>query len=73
MFSSFLELEKKLVSSYFGLNKYCCIYSEREISGSLLFGDKKMQFTAVRSKEKGYDMSLKFRKTGSQQLGARKK
>ena len=32
-----------------------------------------MQFTTVRSKEKDYDISLKFRKTGSQQLGAQKK
>ena len=56
------SIGKNLVSSYVGLNKYCCIYSEREISGSLLFGDKKMQFTAVRSKEKGYDMYLKSEK-----------
>ena len=28
-------------------------------SGCLLFGDKKMQFTAVRSKEKDYDIYLK--------------
>ena len=61
-FFQLFRIGKKLVSSYFGLNKYCCIYSEREISGSLLFGDKKMQFTAVRSKEKGYDMYLKSEK-----------
>ena len=33
-----------------------------EKSGSLLFGDKKMQFTTVRSKEKDYDIYLKSEK-----------
>ena len=37
-------------------------YLEREKSGSLLFGDQKMQFTTVRSKEKGYDIYLKSEK-----------
>ena len=37
----------------------CCSYLEREKSGSLLFGDHKMQFTTVRSKEKDYDIYLK--------------
>ena len=32
-----------------------------------------MQFTNVRSKEKDYDIYLKFRKTCSQPVGARKK
>ena len=32
---------------------------QREKSGSLLFGDQKMQFTTVRSKEKDYDTYLK--------------
>ena len=32
-----------------------------------------MQFTTVRSKENDYDIYLKFRKTGSQPVGARKK
>ena len=31
-------------------------------SGSLLFGDQKMQFTTVRSKEKDYDIYLKSEK-----------
>ena len=31
----------------------------REKSGSLLFGEQKMQFTTVRSKEKDYDIYLK--------------
>ena len=34
----------------------------REKSGSLLFGDQKMQFTTVRSKEKDYDNYLKSEK-----------
>ena len=34
----------------------------REKSGSLLFGDQKMQFTTVRSQEKDYDMYLKSEK-----------
>ena len=51
MFPSYLEV-KKLVPSYFETNKHCCSYLEREKSGSLLFGDQKMQFTTVRIKEK---------------------
>ena len=43
---------KKMVPSYFEPDKHCCSYLEREKSGSLLFGDQKMQFTTVRSKEK---------------------
>ena len=38
---------KKLVPSYFEPDKRCCSYFEREKSGSLLFGDEKMQFTTV--------------------------
>ena len=53
---------KKLVPSYFESDKHCCSYLEREKSGSLLFGDKKMQFTTVRSKEKEYDIYLKSEK-----------
>ena len=34
----------------------------REKSGSLLFGDKKMQFTTVRRKEKDYDIYLQIEK-----------
>ena len=44
MFPSYLEV-KKLVPSYFEPDKHCCSYLEREKSGSLLFGDQKMQFT----------------------------
>ena len=53
---------KILVPSYFEPDKHCCSYLEREISGSLQFGHKKMQFTTVRSKEKGYDMYLRSEK-----------
>ena len=41
---------KKLVHSYFKPDKHCCSYLERGKSGSLLFGDQKMQFTTVWSK-----------------------
>ena len=41
-----------LVPSYFESDTHCCRYFEREKSGSILFGDQKMQFTTVRSKEK---------------------
>ena len=49
---------KKLVPSYFDPDKHCCSYLERDKSGSLLFGEQKMQFTTVRSKEKDYDIYL---------------
>ena len=53
---------KILVHNYFEPDKLCCSYLEREKSGSLLFGDQKMQFTTVRSKEKDYDIYLKAEK-----------
>ena len=53
---------KKLVSSYFEPDKHCCSYFEKEKSGSLLFGDQKMQFTTVWRKEKDYDIYLKSEK-----------
>ena len=61
MFPSYLEVEK-LVPSYFNPDTHCCSYLEREKSGTLLFGDQKMQFTTVRSKEKDYDIYLKSEK-----------
>ena len=61
MFPSYFKVEK-LVPSYFEPDKHCCSYLEREKSGSLLFGDQKMQFTTVRSKEKEYDIYLKSEK-----------
>ena len=51
-----------MVPSYFEHDKHCCSYLEREKSGSLLFGDQKIQFTTVRSKEKDYDIYLKSEK-----------
>ena len=53
---------KKLVPRYFETDKPSCIYLEREKCGSLLFGDQKMQFTTVRSKEKDYDINLESEK-----------
>ena len=52
----------KLDPSYFEPDKHCCRYLEGENSGSLLFGDQKMQFTTVRSKEKDYNIFLKTEK-----------
>ena len=60
--SHLFEKWKKLVPSYFEPDKHCCSYLEREKSGFLLFGDQKMQFTSVRSKEKDYDIYLKSEK-----------
>ena len=51
-----------MVPSYFEPDKHCCSYLEIEKSGSLLFGDQKMQFTTVRSKEKDQDIYLKSEK-----------
>ena len=53
---------KNLNPRYFEPDKHCCSYLEREKSGSLLFGDQKMQFTTVRSKEKDYDIYLQSEK-----------
>ena len=61
MFSRYLEVGKT-VPSYFEPDKHCCSLLEREKSGSLLFGDQKMQFTTVRSKEQDYDLYLKSEK-----------
>ena len=62
MFPGFFWKCKKLVLSYFESDKHCCNYLQREKSGSLLFGDQKMQFTTVKSKEKDYDIYLKSEK-----------
>ena len=53
---------KKLFPCYFEPDKLCCSYLERENSGSRLFGDQKMQFTTVRSKEKDDVIYLKSEK-----------
>ena len=63
---------EKLVPSYFEPDKHCCSYLEREKIGSLLFGDQKMQFTTVRSKEKDYDIYLKLEKMVHSQQGHEK-
>ena len=60
-FFSYLEVEKT-GSYYFEPDKHCCSCMEKEKSGSLLFGDQKMQFTTVRSKKKDYDIYLKSEK-----------
>ena len=61
MFPNYLQMEK-MVPSYYEPDKHCCSYLEREKYGSLLFGDQKMQFTPVRSKEKDYDIYLNSEK-----------
>ena len=53
---------KNLVPSYFEPDKHCSSYLKREKSRILLFGDQKVQFTTVRSKEKYYDIYLKSEK-----------
>ena len=53
---------KNLVPSYFEPDKHCCSYLERKKTGSVQFGDQKIQFTIVRSKEKDYDIYLKLEK-----------
>ena len=53
---------KKLVPSYFELDKHSCSYLEREKSGSLLFVEQKIQFTTVRKNEKDYYIYLKSEK-----------
>ena len=72
MFPSYLEVEK-LIPNYFEPDKLCCSYLEREKSGSLLFGDQKMQFTTVSSQEKDYDIYLKSEKLVHSQQEQKKK
>ena len=60
--SQLIQKWKKLFPTYFDPETHCCSYLEREKSGSLLFGDQKMQFTTVRSKEKDYEIYLKSEK-----------
>ena len=61
MFPSYFQVGK-MVPSYFEPDEHRYSYLEIEKSGSLLFGDQKMQFTTVRSKEKDYDIYLKSEK-----------
>ena len=61
MFPSYLEVETNWFLAISSLtNTVAAIW--REKSGSLLFGDQKMQFTTVRSKENDYDIYLKSEK-----------
>ena len=53
-------------------NTVAAIWREKKV-GSLLFGDQKMQFTTVRSKEKDYDIYLKSEKLVHNQLDSEKK
>ena len=61
MFPSYLELQKT-GSQLFRARQTLLQLLEREKSGSLLFGDQKIKFTTVRSKEKDYDIYLKSEK-----------
>ena len=58
MFPSYLEVENTGFQLFRGFQTLLQLFGEREKSGSLLFGDHKMQFTTVRSKEKDYDIYL---------------
>ena len=52
----------KLVPSYFEPEKHCRSYLECDKNGFLLFGEQKIQFITVSSKEKDYDIYLKSEK-----------
>ena len=56
--------EQKKIMTLYKVRKTVAAILERENKhcGSLLFGDKKMQFTTVRRKEKDYDIYLKSEK-----------
>ena len=62
MFSQLFGSGKNWFLAISSLTNTVAAYLEREKSGSLLFGDQKMQFTTVRSKEKDYDIYLKSEK-----------
>ena len=61
MFPSYLEMEKTGSQLFRARKTLLQLFGEGK-SGSLLFGDQKMQFTTVRSKEKDYDIYLKSEK-----------
>ena len=61
MFFSYFEVEKTGFQLFRALQTLLQLFGYRK-SGSLLFGDQKMQFTNVRSKEKDYDIYLKSEK-----------
>ena len=58
MFPSNLEVHKTGSQLFSALQILLQLFGEKK-SGSLLFGDQKMQFTTVRSKEKDYNSYLK--------------
>ena len=71
LFHSKQELEKNVSQLFESVKKWFLAISsltntvaafQREKCGSLLFGNQKMQFTTVRSKEKDYDIYLKSEK-----------
>ena len=53
---------KKWFIAISSLTNTFAAFLDIEKSGSMLFGDQKMQFTTVRSKEKDYDIYLKSEK-----------
>ena len=62
MFPSYLEVGKNWFLAISSLtNTVAAIWREIKC-GSLLFGDQKIQFTTVRSKEKDYDIYLQSEK-----------
>ena len=61
MFPSYLEVEKTCSQLFRASQTLLQLFGSIK-SGSLLFGDQKMQFTTVRSKEKDYDIYLKSEK-----------
>ena len=58
MFPSYLKVEKTGSQVFLVRQTLLQLFGERK-KWSLLFGDQKMQFTTVRSKEKDYDIYLK--------------
>ena len=61
MFPSYLEVGKTGSLLFRARQTLLQLFGEKK-SGSLLFGDQKMQLTTVRSKEKDYDIYLKSEK-----------
>ena len=61
MFPTYLEVEKTGSQLFRACKTLLQLFGERKI-GSLLFGDQKMQFTTVRSKDKDYDIYFKSEK-----------
>ena len=62
MFPSYLLVQKNWFLAISSLTNTVAAIFQREKSGSLLFGDQKIQFTTVRSKKKDYDIYLKSEK-----------